>query len=758
MMRRKMLGWACFAVAAGVLWPAAAMGQGQLLMLAQDGTSNVDNFSNALREAPDFDWTITNQGGQLGQASIEAMRDFDAVMVWSNNGLDDEQARIAGDALAAYVDEGGCVIEAVFSQFSAGFDIEGRWRAENYALVAATGDDVYSGGTMGQILEADHPIMDGITAVGTNNFRTGNTNVLPGAQLIASYTDGQILVATREDKPGRVVWLGFYPGQPQQLQEQWRTLTSQALDWCAVRSGANAGGPYTFDEGTETIELDASRSRGEVISYAWDLNQDGVFDDAQGPNPQWDVSGLDGPAELEIAVSVTLPGDLVEVDTATVIVTNLPPEILSTPPEEASVNNPYTYTIDAVDPAGSLDPLEFILTQGPESATISPEGVLEWIPGPEDFEVEVNFALQVSDGDGGQAEQSWSIFITAPDADGDRIPDEDDNCVQTANESQADADEDGFGDACDDDDDNDGALDRADNCQFNNNPGQEDLDGDGAGDACDDDDDSDFIADEDDNCPTVTNPSQTDSDGDGLGDACDDDLDLDGVKDDVDNCPETPNPNQEDLDEDGIGDLCDNDIDGDGLTNSEEESLGSLPDNPDSDGDGVDDGDEVAQGLDPTDDDSDDDELTDGEELNDTNTNPNNPDSDNDGLTDGEEGRVGTDPNNPDSDNDGVTDGQEVELGLEPSDPDTDGGGVNDGDEIARGTDPSNFADDQPQDDNNGANNGDDNGDADPDEPESDGASSSSSGGCHQSPTAPNPFNAWPLLVLLTIALGRRRP
>ena len=56
-------------------------------------------------------------------------------------------------------------------------------------------------------------------------------------------------------------------------------------------------------------------------------------------------------------------------------------------------------------------------------------------------------------------------------------------------------------------------------------------------------------------------------------------------------------------DDDAAGDDDDAamDSDGDGLTNSEEASLGTDPNDADTDGDGYDDGDEVAEGSDPTD-------------------------------------------------------------------------------------------------------------------------------------------------------------
>lgn len=207
------------------------------------------------------------------------------------------------------------------------------------------------------------------------------------------------------------------------------------------------------------------------------------------------------------------------------------------------------------------------------------------------------------------------------DVDLDGVEDTLDNCPGAANTDQADMDGDGEGDVCDLDRDGDqvdnaedafpddpdesvdtdadGVGDGGDNCPAAANTDQLNLDGDALGDACDPDADGDGFENANDNCPLVATPSQADADGDGAGDACDDDADGDTVLNLVDNCPLTMNQAQGDLDGDGLGDACDEDRDGDGVLDVDDE----FPSDPtrsgqDTDADGVDDAVDACLGSD----------------------------------------------------------------------------------------------------------------------------------------------------------------
>ena len=185
-------------------------------------------------------------------------------------------------------------------------------------------------------------------------------------------------------------------------------------------------------------------------------------------------------------------------------------------------------------------------------------------------------SLRSSDGE--------DLFVSrmSADQDADGITNNRDNCLSIYNPPQADFENDGIGDICDDDDDGDGVLDVDDSCPMGAigwiSLAVSDHDSDGCADATeDDDDDDDGILDIDDSCLygalNWTSTASNDHDQDGCQDSVEDtDDDNDQVYDNPDACPRG---------ETGWISNPDTDLDGDGCLDGVEDD--------DDDGDGVDD-------------------------------------------------------------------------------------------------------------------------------------------------------------------------
>jgi predicted extracellular nuclease len=86
---------------------------------------------------------------------------------------------------------------------------------------------------------------------------------------------------------------------------------------------ADAGGPYTVDEGsTVTVSATASDPDGDPVTYAWDLDGNGTFETA---GQSATITPDDGPATRVVTVQATDPSGLSSTDTATVTVQNVAP-------------------------------------------------------------------------------------------------------------------------------------------------------------------------------------------------------------------------------------------------------------------------------------------------------------------------------------------------------------------------------------------------------------------------------------------------
>jgi hypothetical protein len=179
---------------------------------------------------------------------------------------------------------------------------------------------------------------------------------------------------------------------------------------------ADAGGPYTIDEGANlTLNGSGSWDREDnIVSWQWDLDNDGQYDDATGATTTitWMDDGL-----FTVGLKVTDSYGEFDSDTTTVIVTNVAPSLeitnktqniqYSDPIEDITIaaKDPGTDTLSATT---SALPKGLVLSGGNGNWSIS--GIADTAPG------EYVIDLVVSDEDGGKTEAEIAITVKQEDA------------------------------------------------------------------------------------------------------------------------------------------------------------------------------------------------------------------------------------------------------------------------------------------------------------------------------------------------------
>lgn len=128
---------------------------------------------------------------------------------------------------------------------------------------------------------------------------------------------------------------------------------------------ANAGGPYSTNEGTD-VGLNGSGT-GTGLSYAWDLDDDGQFDDSTAQNPTFTQVGQDG--VFTVRLRVTNADGLVAVDDAVVTVVNVPPTVHSLASDGPKPENTAITVTGIVSDPGWLETLTATVNWGDGTGT-----------------------------------------------------------------------------------------------------------------------------------------------------------------------------------------------------------------------------------------------------------------------------------------------------------------------------------------------------------------------------------------------------
>jgi hypothetical protein len=111
-----------------------------------------------------------------------------------------------------------------------------------------------------------------------------------------------------------------------EVSELWNGGEGRSLN---LPPTADAGGPYSVAEGG-SVPLDGSGSTDNeqdpaTLTYEWDFDQDGQYDDATGIAPTFPATALDGPSSVTVGLKVTDDYGESDTDTATVNITNVAP-------------------------------------------------------------------------------------------------------------------------------------------------------------------------------------------------------------------------------------------------------------------------------------------------------------------------------------------------------------------------------------------------------------------------------------------------
>jgi hypothetical protein len=162
----------------------------QFSLLAQPGIGQVDTFD-----------------AQSATPTLAQLLAYDVVVPFSNSYF--ASAEAMGNVLADYQDGGGIVVAFAFDWLSS-YGIAGRWLSGGYTPFNSTTTSVFTNVSLGTIHRAGHPLMAGVSTLGV--YHHLSLTLAPGASVVASWNDGQPLLAYKGRAVGINAYVGSYNG------------------------------------------------------------------------------------------------------------------------------------------------------------------------------------------------------------------------------------------------------------------------------------------------------------------------------------------------------------------------------------------------------------------------------------------------------------------------------------------------------------------------------------------------------------------
>ncbi len=344
--------------------------------------------------------------------TLPELQAHDVVLLWT--GAPWADAGGLGDVLADYIDSGGAVLLAA-PALVAGQGPEGRFAAEGYSPVVSGAAGAVAGDVDLGASDADHPALLGLADVRFPDAGQGDPGLAPAGELVAVDSAGHLVAASTCDRS--VIAVNLRPqdlalGEPQASADA-ATFLAQALLATQLDAPpvASLDGPWSVSEG-DVVGLDgAGSSAGDLgpLSFAWDLDADGAFDDATGSPASFDATGFDGPGTAPVALRVTDRCGRSADASGLVTLLNAPPTLSFVGLAPAgSIGEALAYSVAAEDPGA--DVLDVVWTWGDGSPTSAGPAVSHTWTAPGTWSVSV----AVGDGDAAPVVAGGTTFVTNP--------------------------------------------------------------------------------------------------------------------------------------------------------------------------------------------------------------------------------------------------------------------------------------------------------------------------------------------------------
>lgn len=163
--------------------------------------------------------------------STATMLGYNAILNFTDVPLVDPT--LFGNNLASYIDQGGGVVNCVFAV--ATVPVSGAFGTTTYAVAEFANAQTQNVPlSLGIVVNPIHPILSGVNSFqgGSSSFNSPGTAFVPGSSVNAYWSNGQWLVATRENVGPmgvRRADLNFYPPSSDARSDFWNSTTNGGL-------------------------------------------------------------------------------------------------------------------------------------------------------------------------------------------------------------------------------------------------------------------------------------------------------------------------------------------------------------------------------------------------------------------------------------------------------------------------------------------------------------------------------------------------